>query len=98
MVKIIFHKDALIELRDSATYLNEQSPEAGDKFIEEVDKCLDLISEFPEAWPRMRGNVRRIVVSRYRYNIFYRIIADGNIQVLSVEHGRKRPFGFIDRL
>ena len=98
MAKIFLHEDALAELNDSASYLNDQSPEAGDLLINEVEKCFMYISRFPDTWPCVRGNIRRMIVARYRYNIFYRIVADGNIEILSIEHGKKKPFTFMGRL
>ncbi len=98
MAKVSFHSDALAEINKSALYLNEQSPDMGDDFLNELEKSVKLISNFPDTWPCVRGNIRRLIITRYHYNIFYRIVSDGSAEILSVEHGRKKPFTFLGRL
>ena len=98
MAKVFIHSDALAEINKSALYLDEQSPDMGDDFLDEVEKSVKLISRFPDTWACVRGKIRRLIITRYHYNIFYRIVSDGSVQIISVEHGRKKPFTFLDRL
>ena len=98
MAKVSFHSDALVEINKSALYLNEQSPDMGNNFLDELEKSVKLISRFPDTWACVRGNIRRLIITRYNYNIFYRIVSDGSVQIISVEHGRKEPFTFLGRL
>lgn len=59
-------------------------------FVEQVYATFDRIAERPELYPRVLGDVRRAVVNRTPYLVFYRIRTN-RIVVLSVFHGSRDP-------
>jgi len=75
--------------------LLEYDPRAAERFIEEFDKALDYITEFPEWWPVQRRSAKpelakiRMFVLRYsRYLILYTYEND-TVIIRRVLHGSR---------
>jgi plasmid stabilization system protein ParE len=59
-------------------------------FLDEVVRNLDLVTEFPEASPIARGEVRKKVMRRFPYSLLY--LVDGGVPVVvAVMHHHRRP-------
>ena len=98
MDHIFFHPKALAELNDAALYLNAQSPELGDEFLNAVEQSVWIVSRFPDTWPCVRNDIRRIIVTRFHYNIFYRLRPNATVEIIAVMHPKRKPFNFLDRV
>jgi plasmid stabilization system protein ParE len=55
-----------------------------------VDASFTVLEKFPEMFARVHGNVRRVIVSRFPYAVFYKVEADW-IVVLAVLHTARDP-------
>ena len=97
MGKLKFHPKAFAELNSATIYLNRESPGLGEIFLTDFEKSLRLLQAFPETWPFVIRNIRRLSVPRFHYSIFYRFLDDGIIEVLAVTHAKRKPFNFLDR-
>jgi len=98
MNRISFHPQAFSELNDSALYLERQASGLGEEFLSAVELAIRLLEQFPDAWPCVRNEIRRVMVPRFLYNIFYRIRPDGTIQIIAIMHPKRKPFNFIQRI
>ncbi|MBD2609402.1 type II toxin-antitoxin system RelE/ParE family toxin [Scytonema hofmannii FACHB-248] len=49
-----FHPDAKQELDDAVAYYDNISRDMGDAFIAEVERTLNRIEQFPQAWTQSR--------------------------------------------
>ncbi|HEV2198711.1 MAG TPA: type II toxin-antitoxin system RelE/ParE family toxin [Bryobacteraceae bacterium] len=58
----------------------------GDEFLEEVEPTLTLIELYPQAFPALRARIRRAVILRFPYNVFFRE-TDQEIHVIALLHG-----------
>ena len=68
----------------------DKAPEA---FDEDVAAGLESVAADPHIHQRVHGkrNMRRILLERVRYYIYYRIMDSGEIEVISVWHASRRP-------
>ena len=98
MTPVLFHSKALAELDEVVLYLNQQQPDLGDEFLDSVEQSIDIIARFPDTWPCVRKDLRRILVPRFHYSIFYRLTRHDTIEIIAVMHPKRRPFNFRDRL
>ena len=98
MPEVIFHPAAIQDVNEIIEYLNEQSFDLGREFVDELKHAETFLRKFPDTWPCIKSNIRRLKVSRFSYNIFYHIKDDGIVEVLTVMHFRRKPFNFLDRL
>jgi hypothetical protein len=54
-----FHPDAKKELQDAVAYYDNLNLKLGDAFVQEVERTINRIENFPEAWPHLSKNTRR---------------------------------------
>ncbi len=90
------HPAALRELNEGATYYDGEELGLGSAFIDEVERALQQILQFPEACPLTLGPVRKKVVSAFPYSVMYSVL-DERVIVLAVAHQHRRPFYWRDR-
>jgi hypothetical protein len=64
--------------------------------LKEVDRCLQVIQEAPEAAAILRGTVRRRLLRRFPYALLYKIKPSG-IRILAVMNLRRRPTYWLGR-
>lgn len=69
----------------------------GAMFAERVQAVLDLIVERPELYPLVFQDVRRAIVRRFRYLIYYQVESD-RIVVLAILHGSRDQHVWHERL
>jgi plasmid stabilization system protein ParE len=97
-VKRWFHPAFEVELIAAARYLDQQRHDFGRLFIDEVEAAIELIMQAPETWRPWRGDIRRFLLSRFRYTIRYRIRRDEDlVEFLSVTHAARHPELGLDR-
>ena len=86
---------AALEISDAKEYYNLQQPRLGDSFKKDVQNTIDTILSFPQLYPEVSDSLRRCVLHRFPYSIFYSI-EDGTIIILSVAHQRRKPYYWIE--
>lgn len=91
-----FHRLAERELNDAAQYYELESQGLGASFLQEVDRCLRLIDEHPEAGAILRGAVRRRLLRRFPYAILYKTGSVG-VRVLAIMNLKRRPTYWVGR-
>jgi hypothetical protein len=55
------------------------------------------IEAHPQAWPRLRGGVRKCLVEAFPYKLLYAIEADC-IHVVAVMHAKRNPDYWVERM
>ncbi len=94
---IAFLRMATVELEDAVAYYNQQSEGLGYQFAVEVQKTLQRIAEFPEAWPALSERTRRCRLRRFPYGVIYRVIED-TLLVVAVMHLHRHPDAWRSRV
>jgi len=84
------------ELLSAIDYYNEQQMGLGFEFADEVQRTLDRIVEFPEAWVALSKRSRRCLVNRFPYGLVYQKRTDF-ILIVAVMHLNKEPHSWRDR-
>jgi plasmid stabilization system protein ParE len=87
---ITFHRAARKEFDEAIDWYESQRVGLGDEFEEQVQAVLDRIAALPELHQCVLNDIRRTVVRRFPYLVYYRV--KGNcIRVISVFHARRNP-------
>jgi len=84
-----FRPQAEAEALEARRWYDGRRAGLGDEFGADVDAAVARIVEHPLAFPRVRGETRRAVLTRFPYALYFRI-TDDSIVVLAV-HGRQDP-------
>lgn len=94
MRPVSFHRLARREIREAARFYDELG--RGQDFFEQIQQSIDRIRRFPESAPQIRGSIRRLVVTRFPYNLVF--VAGDTIHILAVAHRRRNPVYWVDRM
>jgi plasmid stabilization system protein ParE len=84
-------KLAFLEIEDAKEYYNLQKSTLGDTFKDDVKKSIENIKQFPTLYPNITNNIKRCLLHRFPFSIFY-AISDDTILILSVAHQHRKPF------
>jgi plasmid stabilization system protein ParE len=90
VTKVAFDPLAEAELGEAVAYYDGISSELGDALLEETDRVVEQLLEFPLSVPVWREDLRRRPLFRFPYALVYRI--DGElIYVVAVLHQARGP-------
>ena len=89
--RVEFHEAAELELNEAADFYDLRDPGLGGAFLDEVERGLDQIVKHPEAAAQAQGAVRKRILARFPYSIFYSIHED-QVRILAIAHQKRRPF------
>jgi toxin ParE2 len=85
------------EIDEAFEYYESQMPGLGSEFIEEFEKAIHRIEQFPEAWHPFSTNTRRCQFNRFPYGIVYHI-DNKQMTILAIAHMHRQPNYWQDRL
>ena len=87
---LIINHFAEEDIKDAIVWYNEQKENLGDEFLQDVKSLVLRINNKPLQFPIIRKNIRRAILNRFPYAIFF-IISDSNIIVFAVFHTKRNP-------
>ncbi len=86
---LVFRPQAEAEALEARRWYEARRAGLGEDFGADIDAAVAGIVEHPLAFPRVRGETRRAVLTRFPYALYFRI-TDDSVVVLAV-HGRQDP-------
>lgn len=87
---LTYHPEAEAELIGAAQFYEGRVPGLGAQFLDGVDDAIALISQDPQRCRVVEADVRRYMLPRFPYAIYYRILP-GDLRVLAIKHHRRHP-------
>ena len=96
-MKVRFLSVAEKELRDTFDWYESQTPGLGNEFLVELDQAVMRIRHYPMSCPAAEDGMRRALLNRFPYGLWYAIEADAVI-VYAVAHLHREPRYWADRL
>lgn len=90
MIPYHFHTEADAEFVDAAQFYEMRLAGLGASFVAEVERCVGLIRERPEAGSPLGASVRKVLVHRFPYSVIYRRETD-RLLILAIAHQSRRP-------
>jgi len=94
---IRFTDDADAELAEARQWYAHQREDLDIEFMERIDDALSRIVPNPHLYPIVYRTLRRAVVRRFPFAVFYEVTED-EIQVIVVFHSRRDPEVWNSRL
>ncbi|MGH2583581.1 MAG: type II toxin-antitoxin system RelE/ParE family toxin [Dehalococcoidia bacterium] len=89
-MRLIYHPDAEAELLEAVEFYSQRVPGLGDRFLRAFDAAITAIQAAPERWRLVEGDVRRHLLRRFPYGIYYRVRRD-EVYTLVVKHHSRHP-------
>jgi plasmid stabilization system protein ParE len=96
--EVLFHRLASEEyLRARRWYAQQGGNALAERFRNEVEAAVEMISRDPHRWPRFRDKYRSLRLDRFPYLLYYTVLDDSRVLVLAVAHSSRRPGYWLQR-
>ena len=89
-MRLIYHPDAEAELIEAAQFYEKRVPTLGAQWLNAADGAVSLILSTPERWRIVEQDVRRYLMPRFPYTIYYRVVNDA-VRILAFKHHKRHP-------
>jgi toxin ParE1/3/4 len=90
MFRIHFEAEVESDLSEAASWYDSQRLGLGSEFLLAVEAALAAIQRSPQTFPKKRGQIRRALVRRFPYAVFF-FIEDKVIHVIAILHAKRNP-------
>jgi plasmid stabilization system protein ParE len=87
---------ARAEIAEAFEWYHHRSEVAAADFLAELDVAINQISEAPEQFPVVQGLLRRVLIRRFPYAVYYKCYPNG-VSVVGVIHGHRHPATWLRR-
>ena len=77
------------EMLAAAQVYEDQAVGLGERFLDEVEGCVDLLLDRPHIGKRV-GEFRRLPLRKFPFTLIY-ALEDDDLVVVAVSHHRRRP-------
>ena len=89
-MRLIYHPDAESELIEAARFYEQQFPSLGAQFLDAAELAAGTILEAPHRWKIIEAGVRRYLMPRFPFAVYYTICPD-HLRILAFKHHSRDP-------
>ena len=90
-MKVEYHPAVEAELLEIRDYYEARSPGLGAQFIDEFERQVLALAAAPERWMVVTGDIRRCLMRRFPYVIYFRPVDQQRLRVTVVKHQKRHP-------
>jgi len=90
MAGFVLRPAAVADIRKAYRWYQAERPGLGEEFLEAVGRAAERAAARPAGHAVIYRDTRRIVVRRFPYGLFFRIL-DGTVVFVACYHLRRRP-------
>ena len=90
MSGLIVRSSAQRDIADAAEWYEDQRQALGENFLEEIDRAFRRIAANPLQFPGIGDQVRRALLHRFPYAIYFVTVAEV-IEIIAVLHQHRDP-------
>ncbi len=87
---ILISSDAEADIEEAVEWYQEIGSGLDSEFIRTVDACLRSIQRTPTLYPIVYKNVRRALLRKFPYGVFY-FVFDDTVVILACFHTSRNP-------
>ena len=85
---LVLRREAEADILEAFRWYESKRLGLGHAFVEVVDDAFERLAEAPSSVPVAYRDLRRLVLRRFPYVVYFRMVED-TIQVFGVMHGRR---------
>ncbi len=89
-MKTLFRPEVPTELDEAALWYEQRRSGLGDEFLQAVEATRKSVEQNPQLYPVIHRNIRRALLKRFPYGIYY-VIRKDMIAVLAIHHQSRDP-------
>ena len=90
MKPLILRAAAAADIEEAYGWYETQRAGAGDEFLAVIQEAIEALRAHPEAAPVVHRDTRRLLVRRFPYGLFYRLV-EGQVVVVACFHAKQAP-------
>jgi plasmid stabilization system protein ParE len=90
-MRVEYHPAVEAELREIQRYYEDRSSGLGAQFIDEFERQVLALVATPERWMVVTAEIRRCLMRRFPYIIYFRQVGVERIRITVVKHQRRHP-------
>ena len=90
-MSVEYHPAVEAELKAIQSYYEDRSPGLGLRFADEFERQVLELAARPERWMVAMADIRRCLMKRFPYIIYFRRVDPERIRVTVVKHQRRHP-------
>lgn len=90
-MNIEYHPELENELRKVIGYYNACAQGLGIDFLDAFEQQVLEIASAPTLWMTVEGDIRRALMTRFPYVIYYRILGNDILRITVIKHQRRHP-------
>lgn len=94
--RVIVRPIAETDIIEAARWYEQRDQGLGTEFIRAIDACIAAIERSARQYPVVYGNIRRALLRKFPFGIFF-LIENGNIIILACLHTKRHPSVFKSR-
>jgi plasmid stabilization system protein ParE len=87
---VVFRPQAEAEVLAARQWYEERRTGLGDQFQSALEEVIERVNGYPESFPRVHGEMRRALVQRFPFGLYFEIV-ENQVVVLGVVHGHRDP-------
>ena len=88
--RVHIRPEAETDIKEAAIWYEKQQKSLGNDFLDEVQSTFEIISNNPHLYVEIHRQVRRALIHRFPFAIYYRI-EKKRLIVFAVMHGSRHP-------
>jgi toxin ParE1/3/4 len=90
-MRIEYHPALETDLREVVDFYNSRSSGLGAEFLSDFEMLVLRIAFYPQLWRTVENEIRRALMPRFPYCVYFRIINEELIRITVVKHQRQHP-------
>ena len=90
MIPYRFLTPAEEEMTEAALFYDAASRQLGSDFLNDIQKAIDRVREFPQVGEAIASGLRRTLLQRFPFSLIY-ALDENVIVVVAVAHHGRRP-------
>ena len=87
---LIYHPDAEAKLIEAAQFYERRVSTLGAQFLDATDQAIRVIQDAPDRWSIIEEDVRRYLMPRFPFAIYYRVLSE-HLRLLAFKHHSRHP-------
>jgi toxin ParE1/3/4 len=88
--RLLLEPEAEAEFLEAGRWYAARNPAIAVAFRNSVERTLDAVEQAPQQFPIALRDIRKALVRRFPYVVYYVILSDV-ISVIAIIHGRREP-------
>jgi toxin ParE1/3/4 len=89
-IPLFVRPEAVADLQEAFEWYEKRAPGLGAQLVGELDRALASIAANPLAFSKIHRAMRRTLLRRFPYGVFY-LVEDDRIVVLAILHTARHP-------